>query len=934
VRRAALGPIVVGALAAVYFVAFVGYGVNLEDEGLVLLQIARTARGELPYLDFHTGYTPGTFYLNAWLYGSFGESVLPLRLVLVLVNAATVALVYVLARRLASNALAVTAALGYAAFLPCFAGDFASFNVPYPSWYAGLFFLACQLATDHYLIERRSRWLLLAGIAAGAAFSFKPNAGVLAALAVGIVLATEHAGRTDQAVRSARVLLVAALGALAAAFGFRVWIAEFLLIVGPVLVLVIGRLAWARGSIVPGDRLWGAVGTTAAGGLLVTLPWIAWFGARLGVEGFVREVLLLGSHADEIYATPYPLPLGFHWPVVVALALAAVATMGVAIERGRLAPRIARIGIPAGAAVGAVLLWRMARIPEGLVRSIMWQAQHVGFYAVPLMNIGLSVALLRRMRESGEPLAERGKRILAAVVFSECMFVELYPRVDTMHLIVAMPSALVVGAAVAQRLAAVWGRALGVPSSRLRRVVVAGGAALALVATVPSLDGLLRAASGPRVALASTHVPVVVEASRGSDYRALNATLAWLGPRLEPGEPIFGFPALSLIPFALGHPTPVPHDYYFPGRPDHGDEAEIVRSLDAAPPRYVVTLNRRLGFFSESPAYYFLLRRWARSHYDLAARFGRYDVLRRRDLPAEAVSIETFAPPVQPDALFAQLADPDREQRRVAAEALLARIDDGASVDEVAPHEWEQLLLMRNIAETGDPRGLRPAWATYQTAEWRVKKEAAGALNFLALRDRLGRHLWARDAAAASRAMPPGVEDLDLELLRFALIDEDMRLEIALFAAWVVAHRRDPLAGPAFANLVATESRRPFLQVIGAEGLVRGGNEAGLCPLVDLLGLRKHETQNVVPSFLLEDVPPAHEEALTRCLVAGLGSESDLEREVSAWVAGAAKLGGTASALHEATTDGTDEVRGAARWALGELGLMGDVPSGENRRSE
>jgi hypothetical protein len=118
-------------------VALRHYGLDLVDEGTLLAQIERVRTGQWPYRDFHTGYGPALFALNAALLTFFGVHLEVVRIGLAVTHAVSLAALGVLAgRALGGFGAAVVVALTVSFFLPIAPGAFCLWNIPYPSWYA------------------------------------------------------------------------------------------------------------------------------------------------------------------------------------------------------------------------------------------------------------------------------------------------------------------------------------------------------------------------------------------------------------------------------------------------------------------------------------------------------------------------------------------------------------------------------------------------------------------------------------------------------------------------------------------------------------------------------------------------------------------------------------------------------------------------------
>ncbi|MER3330015.1 MAG: hypothetical protein RIF34_10590, partial [Candidatus Kapaibacterium sp.] len=58
---------IIYTIGFIYLLISFNYGINIYDEGLVLVGGMRVLSGDIPYLDFWTIYSPGVYYFSAFI---------------------------------------------------------------------------------------------------------------------------------------------------------------------------------------------------------------------------------------------------------------------------------------------------------------------------------------------------------------------------------------------------------------------------------------------------------------------------------------------------------------------------------------------------------------------------------------------------------------------------------------------------------------------------------------------------------------------------------------------------------------------------------------------------------------------------------------------------------------------------------------------------
>ncbi len=735
-----------------YFLLFLHFGYQPEDEGTLLFQFDRVVRGDIPYVDFHTGYTPGFFYGGAALLEWFGRSTTSVRVALAVMNALSAAGLYAFGRKIAGPALALVAPLLWIAFLPAPTGDFASFNIPYPTWPATLAWVAVALCLLSWSERGGLARVACTSLAAAAAFAVRPDAGAFTmAAAVWVLVAFSRISGAADRVAGIAAALFMGVGVWFA-FDFRLWGSDALVHLVPTAVIVAlscGPLA-ARFARDEHPRALAALTVLAVPFLLVSVAWMIPLYRLLGHDLFLREVLLVGAGYADLYYVGHEPPQAY--AVVVVVATLVFAGVGQAVRRGFGAPHVFLAGGVAAALVGVASLATVGLMPEGFLASIRLEIENAAFWFAVVANFtGVSV-LARAARAGRRGAFERG--LAVAVPLAVAMYLQLFPRSDFMHQITGVPLTAVLGAALLARVSRWWelGRWPAWLPARptVRATLLASAFAVACSALIPAARGPLLVISGQHEPLdMPASAPVRVPLGTGDELVAQAKVAAFLSARTEPGEPLLAFPASAGLLFLADRTHAVSHDYWFPGRPDHAEEQRMLSLLGDRRPRYIVTLNSTWIFFQHSAAYFADLREWAVRDYRLVARYGRHDILARRDLPDLPAlgEVEVW----RPEGPLEDLAEPWLPRRRQAARRWVAGLTpESAEAARLPEDPRRAVLTMRAVRDIGDLRATALAVRGLESASSRVHKEARVALGAAADCLVPAPHRWADDIDEAA----------------------------------------------------------------------------------------------------------------------------------------------------------------------------------------
>jgi hypothetical protein len=398
----------------------------------------------------------------------------------------------------------------------------------------------------------------------------------------------------------------------------------------------------------------------------------------------------------------------------------------------------------------------------------------------------------------------------------------------------------------------------------------------------------------------------------GQLFSQIRSVTSYLQKHLPPREPLFTFPALTLLNFLSDRPSAVPHDYFFARLPHRG-EAEIVDTLQRMRPPLIVVTNMPGTFFIDAAVYYFLLRNYIREHYVHTQRVGMFDLLHRRDrservgwaadVPQDHVGILQLEQRLHAKIMRPGQDSQPREQVSSLPKDTVRKLLRGlqGNLRATSLNNERSIPLIHVLGEWAVPYLLE----TYAVSDAGMRKEIALILNVIFLQEMHTRY------RLAGAPFPLPLEDGDLPP---AVLDLVSRSELP----W-----RERAAIARILGLIAVEGAIPQLKEAARDERVRPsvllalaeiGETMAACQLVAALGRSDWLAEVYFPNTLLSAASTQPE--VEACLADAVRHLTGRRREIAAWIAGAVGTPTLRAALAEALADTDPAAQTAARWFL------------------
>jgi len=628
----------IGALAVCMFadLALLRFGVDIVDEGYFAEQAVRVLRGEVPYRDFESLYTPGLLYLHAAVFAALGGPYLiGLRIVALAGRAALAIALYALARPLAPPRWAIVPAL-----LVLVGIDFAPvFWWPHPGWLSeatSVFAVLLLGSLPTRSPASRARCLFLVGLLGALVFLLKQNAGAFLGMSVVLCVVLQGADTPLKAVswrlRAAQIIVLAIMVAsLCVLMRPHLDGVVFLYLIAP--TIAIGILLMSEPVSRSGQPLHSRAMVLlplAAGFVLVTATWLLLLLKSLNGE-FGRLRGFVGAVEQSGLFFPLQFPSKSHAMFVLAVAVAAVATVAL----GR-AGRRATLS-----AVGAVLVLVVASfplrgrpLPTTLIARPWFVADGIPFL---LPSIAFWAGLLVSARLGMETAAAwRFRWYVTAGAFT---FLSEYPIVDVPHLAWSAGVLLVVGAILAGRLEA-WVTRQWQLTPRRQGALFAALLVVPVAAALPVLIGyrlpyflrdepVIGRPAVPRTLVPLEGVTFAQELWATPDVRdELLAVIDAIHARTAPGEPIFVYPTSPMIYVLADRPNATRLEHIYPGTVRRQELLDLVSTLERTQVRTAVISSYSL-LTAESSDDVAVIDSYLDTNFREVSHLGPYRILQR-----------------------------------------------------------------------------------------------------------------------------------------------------------------------------------------------------------------------------------------------------------------------------------------------------------------